>query len=155
MRKSFILAAVLALGGCGYVDSYEEAVYDREPIYCYQSLAGVECFKEPNPTDEKRLVNYFGPHPSRYARAERVEPKLVAPPPVAFWVKDPEPVPEPLRAADAAAAAANGALKEGGKEAPREGSKEADLARELEAMKISDPQPPASKPAPKKDGAAQ
>ena len=36
-------AIVGILSGCGSVDTYKETTYDDEkPIYCYQSLAGVE-----------------------------------------------------------------------------------------------------------------
>ena len=39
-------AIVGILSGCGSVDTYRESTYDDEkPIYCYQSLAGVECLK--------------------------------------------------------------------------------------------------------------
>jgi len=39
-------AIVGILSGCGSVDTYKETTYDDEkPIYCYQSLAGVECLK--------------------------------------------------------------------------------------------------------------
>ena len=65
LRTLKTTALVLFLGGWGYVDAYEEAVYDHESVYCYQSLAAVQCFKEPQHTDKQRLVNYFGPHPSR------------------------------------------------------------------------------------------
>ena len=93
MHKGMIFVVAAALGGCSYVDSYEEAVYDREPLYCYQSLASVECYRTPDQTDEKRLVNYFGPHPSRHERHLNEKPKLTAPPPISKWVKDTEPVP--------------------------------------------------------------
>ena len=66
-----VLGAILCIsGGCGYVDTYEEAVYDEEPIYCYQSLAGIECFEEPNHRDKRRIVNYYGPHPKKYRAPE-------------------------------------------------------------------------------------
>lgn len=96
MRGALISAAFVAfIGGCGFVDKYEEAVNDFEPLYCYQSLAGVECFREPHHKDALRLVNYFGPHPSRYDTPEPPELELFAPKSVKLWVKDPEPVPEP------------------------------------------------------------
>ena len=80
------------LVSCGYVDAYEEAVYDEEPIYCYRSLAGIECFKEPNHLDKRRIVNYYGPHPTHYDEPEPSEtPELKAPKEIDFWVKDPEP----------------------------------------------------------------
>lgn len=94
MRKGMILAVAAVLSGCSYVDSYEQAVHDREPLYCYQSLAAVECYRTPDQTDERRLVNYFGPHPSRHERRVVEKPKLFAPPPVAKWIKDEEPVPQ-------------------------------------------------------------
>ena len=96
MHKTLKTAAlVLFLGGCGYVDAYEEAVYDHEPVYCYQSLAAVQCFKEPQHHDKLRLVNYYGPHPSRADEPDQPDvPELQAPTnSVDKWVKDPEPVP--------------------------------------------------------------
>jgi len=82
------------LAACGYVNKYEEAVYDMEPVYCYQSLGKATCYDKPSALDERRLVNYFGPHPSRYD-VEKPEPldvsDLEAPPEVENWVKDPEP----------------------------------------------------------------
>ena len=101
MRNTVVLTAVAALvGACGYVLAYEEAVYDFEPVYCYQSIgrsvSGVECYKTPKHRDERRLVNYYGPHPSRYDRPEPPPPPtLSAPPAVDFFVRDPEPIPEP------------------------------------------------------------
>lgn len=96
MRGALASAALMTfLGGCGFVDSYEEAVHDFEPLYCYQSLAGVECFREPHHKDALRLVNYFGPHPSRFEAPEPPEVEHFAPKSIDLWVKDPEPVPEP------------------------------------------------------------
>lgn len=90
------LALSASLGACGYVDAYEEAVHDWEPTYCYQSIGTVACFREPYHRDARRLVNYFGPHPSRF---DAPEPPPAAPhsPPrmVNYWVKDAEPVPRP------------------------------------------------------------
>lgn len=97
MRKMmFPMAFTVFLGACGYVDKYEEAVTGMEPTYCYKSLAGVECYREPYHRDARRLVNYFGPHPSRYDKPEKPEPAPHAPPPmVNYWVKDAVPVPRP------------------------------------------------------------
>ncbi len=97
MHKAMILAVAAVLSACSYVDSYEEAVHDRAPLYCYQSLAAVECYRTPNQTDEQRLVNYFGPHPSHHERRVMEKPKLFAPPPISNWVKDEEPVPQAAR----------------------------------------------------------
>jgi hypothetical protein len=88
---------LMALSGCGFVDSYEEAVHDMDPVYCYQSLGGIQCHAKPNHADQRRLVNYFGPHPSRYdVPKPALPPQLKAPPPVPFWVRDPEPIPQPF-----------------------------------------------------------
>ena len=101
MRNTLVLSAVAALvGACGYVSAYEEAVYDLEPVYCYQSIgrsvSGVECYRTPKHRDERRLVNYYGPDPSRYDRPEPPPPPtLSAPPAVNFFVRDPKPIPEP------------------------------------------------------------
>lgn len=89
------MGAILLLGGCGYVSKYEEAVYDFEPVYCYQSIGSVQCYKTPKAGDERRLVNYFGPAPERYDRpAPAPKPKLAAPKAINYYVLDPEPVPE-------------------------------------------------------------
>jgi len=99
-KRTTILASAaiglsVALSACGYVDGYEEQVYDKEPVYCYKSLAATECFNEPYHRDKRRLVNYFGPHPSRYdAPPEPEAPNLQPPAAVDYWVKDPEPIPE-------------------------------------------------------------
>jgi len=82
------LAAAAVLAGCGYVSDYEAAVYDEEPVYCYQSLAGVSCFDTPHHRDQRRIVNYYGPAPERY---EAPDP----PPMVNYFVRDAEPVPRP------------------------------------------------------------
>ena len=88
------IAFVAALSACGYVDKYEEGVADYEPTYCYAALGGaVECFREPVPGEDRRLVNYYGKHPSRYGAPEKPAPaEYQAPPTVNAWVKDPEPV---------------------------------------------------------------
>ncbi len=101
MRKYIFLTAVLfLLAACGYVSEYEEAVYDREPLYCYKTIGGIECHKTPNHRDEKHLVNYFGPHPSRYDKPDASPPpNLSPPPPVDFYVRDPEPIPKSATAA--------------------------------------------------------
>ena len=81
---------------CGYVDRYEAAVYDLDPRYCYRTLVGVECHDQPYHRYAENLVNYQGPHPSRYDAPEKVEvPELKAPAPVNYWVKDVEPIPRP------------------------------------------------------------
>jgi hypothetical protein len=142
MHKAFkTTALVLFLGGCGYVDAYEEAVYDHEPVYCYQSLAAVQCFKEPQHTDRQRLVNYYGPHPSRADEPDAPEvPELQAPTEeIEKWVKDPEPVPQPR-------VRINGVLRTvgTGKALPASyrTTLDEETATELKAMRITEPVPP-------------
>ena len=97
MRKMmFPMALTALLGACSYVDKYEEAVTGMEPTYCYKSIGAVECYREPFHRDARRLVNYFGPHPSRYDKPDPPEPAPHAPPPmVNYWVKDAVPIPRP------------------------------------------------------------
>ena len=59
-------------------------------------MISVPWYKTPQHRDERRLVNYYGPHPSRYHRPEPPPPTLSAPPAVDFYVRDPEPIPEPV-----------------------------------------------------------
>ena len=92
--RVILLTGLGFLGGCSYVDDYGTSVYKHKPIYCYQSLAGIECFKKPNHKDQRRLVNYYGPHPTSYDKPEPPDtPNLKAPKPINHWVKDPEPIP--------------------------------------------------------------
>jgi len=97
MSKIFVLAGLLALlGACSYVDAYEEAAYDMESNYCYKSIGGVESYRKRYHRDERRLVNYLGPHPSRYDKPEAAEEAVHSPPKmVNYWVKDAEPIPRP------------------------------------------------------------
>lgn len=100
------MAAVATLAaGCNHVDQYEAAVYDYEPVYCYKTLAGVQCYDTPEHRDERRIVNYYGPHPSRYEKEwKQPERGIAPPPPVDYFVRDPDPIPEAApRKADSAA----------------------------------------------------
>jgi len=92
--KRILVAGVCSglLSSCGYRDAYEKVVYDEEPIYCYQSLARIECFTKPNHFDKRRIVNFYGPHPTLYEEPNKVKiPELKAPEEIDYWVKDPEP----------------------------------------------------------------
>lgn len=96
LRAAIPLVAGALLAACGYVSEYEKGVHGYEATYCYKSLAAVRCFDEPYQRDEKRLVNYYGPAPSRYDRPEAPPPvTLAAPPAIDYFVRDPEPIPEP------------------------------------------------------------
>ena len=98
LKRILTLAAFLPalglLGACAQKSAYEAAVEGYEPVYCYKNLGGVICHKKPNFTDERRMVNYYGPAPERYERpASPPEQKLFAPEMVNYWAKDPEPLP--------------------------------------------------------------
>lgn len=98
LKRILTLAAIVPafglLGACAQKSAYEAGVEGYEPVYCYRSLAGVACHQKPNFTDERRMVNYYGPAPTRYERpAPPPEQKLFAPEMVNYWAKDPEPLP--------------------------------------------------------------
>ena len=70
--------------GCTWSKSaYEKSVYELEPVYCYRSLADVSCFRKPDFRDERRLANYYGPAPSKYARPKPPPLAELQPPPPA------------------------------------------------------------------------
>ena len=105
LRTLTLIAATALLGACGFVDRYEAGVYHYQPTYCYQSIGAVRCYRTPNHRDEKRLVNYYGPSPTRYEKPPPPPKRVLhAPPPVPFYVRDPEPVPQPVLPRTAAVA---------------------------------------------------
>jgi len=102
-KVCFAVVFAASLSACSYVDEYERQVTDWEPVYCYKSLAATTCYREPKHSDNLRLVNYYGPHPSRYDAPEPLkEPDFKAPEPVDYWVKDAEPVPRAMPHGDLA-----------------------------------------------------
>jgi hypothetical protein len=92
-----VLAATLlaSLAACtSYESAYERSVYEYEPVYCYQSLAAVSCYRKPQARDARRLVNYYGPAPSKYRQPEAAEEHEWQPPPESDrYAIDPEPDP--------------------------------------------------------------
>lgn len=79
---SLALVAMSCLAACTSFESeYERGVYDYEPIYCYQTLGGVDCHRKPHHRDATRLVNYYGPAPSKYDAPEQPEVSPPQPPP--------------------------------------------------------------------------
>jgi hypothetical protein len=85
--------AVFAVSGCvAYETAYEKAVYDDEPVYCYQSLGAVDCYRRPNRRDDARLVNYYGPGPAR-TRPSKLPPQAeLQPPPAPEATRDAPPL---------------------------------------------------------------
>jgi hypothetical protein len=96
-------AAAECLGACtGYESEYERGVYDYEPLYCYQTLGGVDCHRKPHHRDSARLVNYYGPAPGKYDPPDPPEESPLQPPPeVKKAYRDPEPAVGPASAAAA------------------------------------------------------
>jgi hypothetical protein len=102
------LVALLSLPGCTPFESeYEKGVYDYEPLYCYQTLGGVDCHRKPNYRDAARLVNYYGPAPSKYKPPKQPEEIPLRAPPRASTAAYQEP--EPRAPADADAENGSGA----------------------------------------------
>ena len=68
VRMAFLgLASAALLSSCGSdLLSYEEAVEDWEPIYCYRTIGDADCYALPVPGEERRLVNFYGPPPRSY-----------------------------------------------------------------------------------------
>lgn len=99
------LAVALAAAGCGSDrTAYEHAVAKEEPVYCYQTLAGIDCYKRPDFRDERMLVNFYGPPPADFERPEPPEAaELTPPPPVDHYcrVGEPDACALPPPAADA------------------------------------------------------
>ncbi len=97
-RKLLLSVGVAALlGACEPPLRYEAAVRNLEPTYCYQTIGEAACYEAPYHRDARRLVSYFGPHPRHYAKPlPPPEPVPVAPAPINYWVKDPEPIPCPV-----------------------------------------------------------
>lgn len=93
IMTAFALAASLAASGCG-LEIYSADGKGEPPLYCYQALVGVDCYKTPNHRDERRLLAYTGPAPETYPKpSPQPEPQLYAPEMVPYYVKDAEPVP--------------------------------------------------------------
>lgn len=73
---------MIGLTGCGgYETAYERAVYAAEPVYCYRTVADPDCYRAADPTANRRLVNYYGPSPSRAKAPRPAEIRLDPPPP--------------------------------------------------------------------------
>ena len=78
---------------CSSVGEYERHVKSWEPVYCYKSIGRVQCHNKPKHSDERRLVNYYGPAPHTYEASDAlVKSKTKAPKMIQTWVKDKEPV---------------------------------------------------------------
>ncbi len=100
-KVCFTVAFAIVLSACGHVHEYERHVTAWEPLYCYKSLAATQCYHKPKHADSLRLVNYYGPHPSRYDAPEpKAAPNFSAPEMINYWVKDPEPIPRSMPRGD-------------------------------------------------------
>ena len=98
--------AILCLAACTSFESeYEKGVHEYEPLYCYQTLGSVDCHRKPHHQDAARLVNYYGPAPSKYKPPKPPEENPLRPPPKGT-AKHAEP--EPTVAADTNADGSSG-----------------------------------------------
>jgi hypothetical protein len=50
-KVSLTVTFAIVLSACGHVDEYERYVTDWEPVYCYKSLAAMQCYREPKYAD--------------------------------------------------------------------------------------------------------
>jgi hypothetical protein len=106
------LVALPCLGCTSFESEYEKGVYDYEPLYCYQTLGGVDCHRKPSHRDAARLVNYYGPAPSKYKPPKQPDQiPLRAPPKVSTAAAYQDP--EPPAAADTDAENSSGAGEKG------------------------------------------
>ena len=85
------------INGCANqrIDSKESL--NQEPMYCYQTLAAVQCYKNPHPVDSDRLVYSRGDAPRKEPKRKNSVGDFLKPPTKknGRWVKDPEPLPMP------------------------------------------------------------
>jgi hypothetical protein len=73
MRPVFLLALVPLLGACvdfktkvaEGIPPVSTEVTANKPVYCYSTRAKPDCYDRPLIGQEYRLVNYYGPAPSR------------------------------------------------------------------------------------------
>lgn len=105
------VALAVAVVGCGEKDTpYVAAIRDELPVYCYQTLAGVDCYAKPNFRDERQLVNFYGPPPRDFERPRPPAPARLDPPPEVDWycrVAEPDACPLPPASSSQTAAAMN------------------------------------------------
>jgi len=79
------LVTGIVLSGCagqGWNDSQEivdfgwashpKEQYIPQPLYCYKTLGRTDCYKEPQPELEDRLVNYYSPNDAQQAHVDHV-----------------------------------------------------------------------------------
>ncbi|MEE2745944.1 MAG: hypothetical protein VX617_03570 [Pseudomonadota bacterium] len=98
LKVSLLAYFIVLVGSCTQYNPKQVSIIDVEkPIYCYQSLASVECFAKPNDRDKLRIINFYGPRPSENHKSKpKGAIKIKAPEEIDFWVKDPEPTRDQL-----------------------------------------------------------
>ncbi len=62
MRSHFLLLPVV-LAAAGLPAGCGGDVAPSQAMYCYKTLANVDCYNEPVPQDARRLVGFTGPPP--------------------------------------------------------------------------------------------
>ncbi|MAV87526.1 MAG: hypothetical protein CMM67_04700 [Rhodospirillaceae bacterium] len=97
LRLLILFGTMGVINGCTNqkITSYESL--KQEPMYCYQTLAAVQCYKDPHPVDFDRLVYFRGDAPIKKLESKNTINDFLKPPTEknGRWVKDPEPLPMP------------------------------------------------------------
>jgi hypothetical protein len=60
-----VVAMALPVAACAadWWKQSESVAYGAPPLYCYRSLADVDCYAAPFDRDRRRLIGYTGPWP--------------------------------------------------------------------------------------------
>lgn len=82
-RLATLCAAAGLLAGCG-------GASDRQSLYCYKTLAAVDCYSEPVLQDRRRLVGHVGAPPPPPLPAAQPLTVLPGPPDAVAGLWDPD-----------------------------------------------------------------
>jgi hypothetical protein len=85
------------INGCAKQRIVSTENLNQEPMYCYQTLAAIQCYKDPHPADSDRLVYSRGDPPNKELELTNPIGDFLKPPTEknGRWIKDPEPLPMP------------------------------------------------------------
>ena len=97
LRLLILLSTIGVINGCANQRMVSNENLNQKPMYCYQTLAAVQCYKDPHPVDYDRLVYSRGDSPRGEPESANSVGDFLKPPTEknGRWVKDPEPLPMP------------------------------------------------------------
>jgi hypothetical protein len=97
LRLLMLLGIIGVINGCANPKIVSKETLNQDPMYCYQTLAAVQCYKDPHPVDYDRLVYSRGDASSKEPKSANSIGDFLKPPTKknGRWVKDPEPLPMP------------------------------------------------------------